>query len=317
MNSSPSPYLKRDRSQSTPARDEHDLLVLDVHALDLADALRERRTARAPRTARSCRSRAPAPRSAAGSGTPRSSSRSRTSARSRSPRRRGRRRRARRPRRSSRTARRRRSARRRPTGPARRRSRRARAARRRCHASSSANCCSPSIVARQLVRALGMGMGERHRHVEVGHARPQAASKIGSLKRGSQAFRTASGRARPISATSSAALGGVDALGAEAVGLAEPLDHRVRALEGDVGHHDPLEDGPSLRDRRERRPNAAGAHHQDPHVLSVTQIGSTARPKRVPPYAGADIAAAPGSNPGCAWQQTPPVCSSANGEHAH
>ena len=121
------PVLERDALAVDPARDQHDLLVLDVDALDLADPLGERRTSRARRTARSCRSRARAPRSAAGSGTPRSSSRSRTSARSHSPRRRGRRRRARRLRRCSRTARRRRSGRRRPTGRARRRSRRARA----------------------------------------------------------------------------------------------------------------------------------------------------------------------------------------------
>ena len=94
MNSCAEPVLERDALALHPAGDQHDLLVLDVDALDLADALGEGRTSRAPRTARSCRSRARAPRSAAGSGTPRSSSRSRTSARSHSPRRRGRRRRA-------------------------------------------------------------------------------------------------------------------------------------------------------------------------------------------------------------------------------
>ena len=41
MNSSPSPYLNVTRLQSITARHEQHLLVLDVHALDRADALRE------------------------------------------------------------------------------------------------------------------------------------------------------------------------------------------------------------------------------------------------------------------------------------
>ena len=40
MNSWPSPYsLNVTRSEVDPARDQHHLLVLDVHALDRADAL--------------------------------------------------------------------------------------------------------------------------------------------------------------------------------------------------------------------------------------------------------------------------------------
>ena len=139
--------LERHAPAVDPARDEHDLLVLDVHALDRRRCPPGTRTPRARRTAPSCTSRARAPRSAAGSGTPRSSSRSRTWARSRSPRRPGRRRRARRPRRSPRTGGRRRSGRRRRDRPGstpmpdeREQARRAptRAA--------AANCASPSIT---------------------------------------------------------------------------------------------------------------------------------------------------------------------------
>ena len=162
------PVLERDPLAVHPARDQHDLLVLHVHALAPGRSPRGTRTPRARRTARSCRSRARAPRSAAGSGTPRSSSRSRTSARTHSPRPRGRRRRAPRLRRSSRTAPRRRSAANTsdrpgstpiPTS----------ASRPACsHASCSASCCSPSIIPGQLVGALGVGVRQRHRHVQVG-----------------------------------------------------------------------------------------------------------------------------------------------------
>ena len=100
-------------------------------------------------------------------------------------------------------------------------------------------------------------MGERHRHVQVGHARPQAGvedrlveARVAGVQHG----------VGPRAADQLDEVGlarGIDALGAEAIGLAQPLHHRLRALERDVGHHDPLEDGTSLRDRRERRPDAS------------------------------------------------------------
>ena len=46
---------------------------------------------------------------------------------------------------------------------------------------------------RQLIWTRGMRMRKRHRHVQIGGRASKAASKIGSLKRGSQAFSTASG----------------------------------------------------------------------------------------------------------------------------
>ena len=77
------------------------------------------------------------------------------------------RRRARRSRRSRRTGGRPRSGRTRRRARARRRCPRARAGPPLSHSSAAANCSSPSITARQLVRALGMRLRQRHRHVEV------------------------------------------------------------------------------------------------------------------------------------------------------
>jgi len=50
---------------------------------------------------------------------------------------------------------------------------------------------------------------------------------------------------------------GVDALGAEAIGLGEPRGHRPGTLERDVGHHDLCERRPALCNRRKRRPDTA------------------------------------------------------------
>ncbi len=85
MKSSPSPYLNVTRPQSISRGNEHDLLVLDVYALDRVRSPRGSRTPLARRRARLCTSHALAPRPVAGSGTPRSSSRSKRSERMHGP----------------------------------------------------------------------------------------------------------------------------------------------------------------------------------------------------------------------------------------
>ena len=92
------------------------------------------------------------------------------------------------------------------------------------------------------------------------------ASKIGSLKRGSQAFSTASGSTPLDQRDQLAAVGGVDALGREPVGLAQARDHLARALRRDVGQHHLLERGAPLGDRGERRPDPAGSDDEHAHA---------------------------------------------------
>ena len=75
---------------------------------------------------------------------------------------------------------------------------------------------------------------------------------------------------------------GVDALGGEAIGLTQPLRHRLRALERDVGHHNLGECRPALGNRGKRRPDASRPDHQDSHCTSVTQIHIPERPKKLP-----------------------------------
>ena len=89
------------------------------------------------------------------------------------------------------------------------------------------------------------------------------------MKRGSQAFSTASGRDAADQLDELLAVGGVDALGAEAVRLAEALGGGLRALERDVGQHDVLEDRAPLGDRRERRAHSARSDHENPHRSAV------------------------------------------------
>ena len=91
------------------------------------------------------------------------------------------------------------------------------------------------------------------------------APKIGSLKRGSQAFSTASGLVALDQLEQIAAFGGVHALGREPIGLAQSRDHLARALGRDVGHRHPLERVAPLGDRGERRPHAASTNDEHSH----------------------------------------------------
>ena len=91
----------------------------------------------------------------------------------------------------------------------------------------------------------------------------KAASKIGRLKRGSVAFRTAS--ASRASAATLALVGGVDLRRREAV-VVEPVDERLRPRRVEVGERDPLEEVAPLRHRGDRGADAAGADDEDLHA---------------------------------------------------
>ena len=168
------PVLERDAPAVDPARDEHDLLVLDVHALDRADALgevehlglgeRRRRVPAAlllPDHGRVQALLDRRPDREGGCEVVALDDEVRAVA-------------DRRPRRSRRRARRPRSARRRPTAPG----------SIPMPTSASRPALLPGARALELVvaeldpdllvRALGMRLGERHRHVEVGHPRLEA-----------------------------------------------------------------------------------------------------------------------------------------------
>ena len=95
----------------------------------------------------------------------------------------------------------------------------------------------------------------------------KAASKIGSLKRGSQALSTASGCTRSISSHERGPVGGVDALGREAIGLARaPAAAAARARAPRRRATTSLEHRAALGDRRERRAHTAGTDHENPHA---------------------------------------------------
>ena len=109
----------------------------------------------------------------------------------------------------------------------------------------------------QLMGTLRVGMGERHRHVEVGDPSGERGiedrlveARIAGVEH----------RVRLDAADQLHQLGlarGVDALGAEAVALPEPLGDRLGTLERDGGHHHLGKRGTGLGDRPERRPHAA------------------------------------------------------------
>ena len=143
-----------------------------------------------------------------------------------------------------RTAPRRRSGRARPTGRARRRCRRARAA----PACSHCSCAGELVVAehlpRQLVRALGVGLRERHRHVQVRDPRLEGRVEDRLVEARVAGVQHGVGRARARSARPSSSRSEASTRSArEAAGLAEPAHRRLRALERDVGEHDLLERG--------------------------------------------------------------------------
>src|ERR1700753_2806153 len=60
-------------------------------------------------------------------------------------------------------------------------------------------------------------------------------------------------------------MGGVDLLGGEAIGLAQPLGGRPGAIERHVRQDDLREDLTALGDRRERPAHSSRSHDQNPH----------------------------------------------------
>ena len=265
MNSSPSPYLKVTRSQSSLARDEDDLLVLDVDALDRADALQGSRRPRARRTAPSCRSRARAPRRAADSGTPRSSSRSRRSARMRSPRPRGSRRHARRSRRWTRRAHRRHSAQRRQRAQARHRYRRARGGPRRATVSCSANCRSPSFTPGRSYGRCGSGsdsviaMSRYVQRVLEGRGEDlRIEARVGRIEDDVRLR-------RPNARDDRLDRRGIHRDSGEPA-VVEAGRHRFGTLGDEVCERDVIEERPALGDRSECRPDAPGSDDEDVHA---------------------------------------------------
>ncbi len=202
MNSVPEPVLERDPPAVELARDEDDLLVLDVDAFHRTDSGREvehlglgerlRRVEAAVALPDQRRIQAFLDRR------PDREGRSEVVVRRRP----GWRRRGCRPRRARRTARRPRSARRRWRAPARRRSRRSRAGRLRSTARAPANWRSPSMTPGSLYGRSGCGsesVAAMSRYVQRAS---NAAAKICGLNRGSVAFRTASALASRRTAVS-------------------------------------------------------------------------------------------------------------------
>ena len=110
-----------------------------------------------------------------------------------------------------------------------------------------------------------MWLRERHRHVQVGHLRIEGRSedRLVEARVAGVQHRV---RADPADQLHQVLpVGGVDALGGEAPGLAEAGDHRADALGRDVGEDHPLERLAALRDRRERRPHATGTNDENLH----------------------------------------------------
>ena len=93
------------------------------------------------------------------------------------------------------------------------------------------------------------------------------ASKIGSLKRGSHALRTASGRARARRARTSARLEASTTSARARPGSPEAADGRRRAHGVDVGQDDAVDERAAQRDDRGGGPDAAGADDEELHGL--------------------------------------------------
>ena len=120
-----------------------------------------------------------------------------------------------------------------------------------------------------LVRLLGVGLGKRHRHVDVGRARVEGALEDARHEPGVGGVQD---RIAPMGAGHSGDVGGVgrvDARGTELPVGAEAVDDTLRARLVDVGEHDAFVEVAPGRDRRERRAHAPGAHHQDLHGAGV------------------------------------------------
>ena len=125
-------------------------------------------------------------------------------------------------------------------------------------------------------------MGERHRHVEIGDLRVERRAEDRLVEARVARVEHRVGPDATDQLHELLAARGIDALGAEAVGLPESIGHRLGTLERDVGHHDLGECRPPLGDRGKRRPHAPGPDHQDSHSSSVTQIHIPKRPKKMP-----------------------------------
>ena len=148
-------------------------------------------------------------------------------------------------------------------------------------------------------------MRERHRHVEVGDASVEAGGEDRLVE-----ARVARVQDRVRLHTRDQldellAAGRVDALGREAVRLAQPPDGRLRALERDVGEHHLREHLAALRDRGERRADTARSDDENLHRpqsdakrkfwMSQMRAGRATQCSRPLPYA-APIRAAPNTS---------------------
>ena len=198
------------------------------------------------------------------------------SARTRSRRSRGSRRRARRPRRSRRRARRRRGARRRRTGRAPRRCRRARAGRPAPSAAASANCSSPSFTPGSSYGRSGCGPRQGHRHVEVGAARGEArpgrsagsSQRVAGVEDRVGAARRGRGRPPPL----------VARVDGDAVIRGSPWRATAacaRAWSRSATTMRSKKAG-AARDGRDGRPDAARAQDEDAHAVAL-RVGAPRR----------------------------------------
>ena len=131
------------------------------------------------------------------------------------------------------------------------------------------------LDSRLLVRARGVGLGKGHRHVEVGAA---------GLEGGSEDLRVEArvGRVHDHVRTLLAGCGGdggligrVEPNRREPVGLAERADGALGARVVDVGDRHVLEEGPPLRDCRDRGSNAPSTDDESPHRCRGSPIRLT------------------------------------------
>ncbi len=122
------------------------------------------------------------------------------------------------------------------------------------------------LLADLLVRTLGVGFGERHRHVHVVHARLEGTeedrhheARIGGVQDDVAIVRT--GRVGHLGR-----IGRVDPRRGEPAAGTVAIDDALRLRLVDVGEHDVLVEVAPGGDRGERRPDPTAADHQDPHV---------------------------------------------------
>ena len=129
--------------------------------------------------------------------------------------------------------------------------------------------CSLELVvaeldARELVRPLGVGLREGHRHVEVRHAGLEARVEDRHVEERVDGVQHRIGPRLADQVEDAVAARGVDAVRGEAR-VVDGRDDRRRSPCVVVGEGAVVEERAPARDRRERRADAAGADDEDPH----------------------------------------------------